>query len=226
MFNLFSKNQNKDIEKSVKKYNDALKEDINLVIRLRHNGRLYTSYVENIGDKEVIFRCPTDEYEIIRFRENSSIKVELISYSGLYKTKLLIKEMIVRDDIVYYKGEIIESIDKNQRRQNYRLPIVLDLTFVSVKRDHIQYEGNTLDISVDGMLMETHEDMLVKKDIRINIEIDEKKYDIEGTLLSKRANHRNQTYLYNIKFKNLSSRHKKEISRYIYDNRNDIKSTL
>lgn len=220
MFGLFNKKSVKYVEKSLNKYNQILENDINLIIRTRYKGKLYTSYVEYLNNRDIVFRCPIDRYEIIRFNNQSIIKVDFISHSGLYMTEILITERIVENDIVYYKGEISAPIEKNQRRKNYRLPIVLDLNYTLLPREQVEYSGNTLDISVDGMLMETYENIYQSKNIKVNIDIDGKVYDIKSTILKKRTNYSNGKYLYNLKFDDLSNRHRNEISRLIYDNKN------
>lgn len=216
MFSWFKKSE-KTVEKSLENYIQLLREDINLIIRTRFNGRLYTSYVESLDDKEVVFRCPIDDCEIIRFAPNSIIKVELISFGELYSTELLIQEKIIRDKIVFYRGIICSSIEKNQRRKNYRLPIILDVEYTILPTETEVYSGNTLDISVDGMLMETLEN-IIKKDVKASVNLDGKIYKIKSTILKKRMNYRSGTYLYNLKFSGMSQRHRNEINRYIYDN--------
>ncbi|MDU4890714.1 MAG: PilZ domain-containing protein [Clostridium sp.] len=217
MFSWFNKKSEKNVEKSLEKYIELLKEDFNLTIRTRFNGRLYTSYVESLNNKEVVFRCPIDEREIIRFAPNSVIKVEFISYGELYSTELLIHEKIIRDNIVFYRGIICNSIEKNQRRKNYRLPIVMDIEYTILPEEREVYTGNTLDISIDGMLMEALED-ITKKDIKVSFNLDGKMYRIKSTILKKRINYRSGTYLYNLKFSGMSQRQRNEINRYIYDN--------
>lgn len=220
MFDLFNKKSEKYIEKSLNKYNQILRDDISLIIRTKYKGRLYASDVEYLDNREVLFRCPIDKYQIIRFDNQSTIKVEFISYSGLYTTKLLITEKIIEDNVLYYKGEIIEPIEKSQRRRNYRLPIVLDLNYTLLPRECVEYSGNTLDISVGGMLMETCEDIYNSKNLKIKIDIDGKIYNIKSTIIRKRNNFSNGTYLYNLKFDDLSNRHRNEISRFIFDSKN------
>lgn len=217
MFRWFSKKSEKNEEKSLERYVQLLREDINLTIRTRFNGRLYTSYVESLNHKEVVFRCPIDEREIIRFAPNSIIKVEFISYGELYSTEILIHEKIIRDNIIFYRGIIYTSIEKNQRRKNYRLPVVLDINYTILPTETAIYSGNTLDISVDGMLMESLEN-ITKKDIKVTVNLDGKNFNIKSTILKKRTNYRSGTYLYNLKFSELSQRNRKEINRYIYDN--------
>ena len=68
MLSLFNKNSIKNIDKSIKKYEQQLKNDLNLSLRVRYNGRQYTTYVESFDEREVIFRCQTDEYQIVRFK--------------------------------------------------------------------------------------------------------------------------------------------------------------
>lgn len=217
MFSWFKNKSDKNKEKSLEKYTQILREDINLTIRTRFNGKLYTSYVEALNDKEVVFRCPIDKQEIIRFSPNSIIKVEFISFGELYSAEVLIHEKIIRDNIVFYRGIICSSIEKNQRRKNYRLPIVLDLEYTVLPTEAEVYSGNTLDISVDGMLMESLEN-IYKKDIKVMVNLDGKTYNIKSTILKKRTNYRSGTYLYNLKFTGISHRNRNEINRYIYDN--------
>lgn len=217
MFSWFNKKSDKKVEKSVEKYTQILKEDINLTIRTRFNGKLYTSYVEALNDKEVIFRCPIDKQEIIRFAPNSVIKVEFISFGELYSTDVIIHEKIINNNIVFYRGIICTSIEKNQRRKNYRLPIVLDIEYTVLPMEAEVYFGNTLDISVDGMLMESLEN-IYNKNIKTTINLDGKTYNIKCTILKKRANYRSDTYLYNLKFSGLSQKHRNEINRYIHNN--------
>lgn len=219
LINLFSRKLKKNIGKSVEKYNKFLLDDVNLLIRTRYNGRLYTSYVEKIDDEEITFRCPIDDYELIRFRENNIIRVELISYTGLYITELLIKEKIVKDNMVYYKAEINSAIEKKQRRKNERLSIVLELEYTILPRENQKYKGNSIDISTGGMLMEAYEDIYQSKDIRVNIDLDGKKYSIKSTIINKRVNYRNGAYLYNLRFNNLSNRKRGEIYRFVFDNK-------
>ncbi|GEM_PF-3767507 len=218
MLSLFNKNSIKNIEKSVEKYSSILRDDVNLVIRTRYNGKLYTSYVEDIDNRVVVFRCPIDKEELIRFKDNSIIRVEFISYSVLYTTELLITEKIIKDKVVFYKGEISATIEESQKRKNYRLPIVLDLNYTLLPAESENYKGNTLDISAGGMLMETNENINRNSEIKVSIDIDGQAYNIKSTIIGKRTNYRNGTYLYNLKFNNLKSRYRNQINRYVIDN--------
>ncbi|GAA3641673.1 flagellar brake protein [Asaccharospora irregularis] len=217
MFNLLNRKSIKSIERSIDKYNEVLVDDINLKMRIRCRNKIYTTDVEFFDNREVVFRCPIDRHDIIRFNNKSIVKVDFVSYSGLYITELLITEKIMKDDVLYYRGEINSPIEKRQRRKDYRLPITLDLSYTLLPREYSQYSGSTLDISSNGMLMETYENIYQTKKLKINIDIDGKKYTIKGTVLRKRNNFSNGTYLYNIKFDDLSSRNKSEIARFIFD---------
>lgn len=217
MLSLFNRKSYRNIEKSLERYNLALKNDLNLSIRVRYNGRLYTTYVEELEGREVIFRCPTDTHEIIRFKENSIIKVEFITSNSLYITDLLITNKIVRGQIVYYRGEINSPIIENQRRKSYRLPLVLDITYTILPAESDKYKGNTLDISSGGILMETEEN-IKSKDIRVFFNIEGQAYTSKAKVIKKRTSYKNGTYLYNLKFNGLSGRHKGQIQRFVMNN--------
>jgi len=143
MFNLFKKKYKKDMEKSVEKYSQVLRDDINLIIKTTYNSKSYTSYVEDFNNREVVFRCPIDENEIIRFKVESIIKVEFISYSGIYKTELFVTEKIMENDNLEYKGKISAPMKRNERRKYYRLPVVLELSYKTSPRENKTYSGRT-----------------------------------------------------------------------------------
>lgn len=214
MLNLFNRNSNRNIEKSLEKYGEILKNDLNLSIRVRYNGKLYTTYVEEFEEKVVIFRRPIDNYDIIRFRENNIIKVEFISSHSLYITELLITNKIVREKIVYYRGEITSPIIENQRRKNNRIPMFLEVMYTILPSESNKYRGNTIDISSGGLLLEAEEN-IKSKDIRVFFSIEGQSYSSKAKIIKKRTNYRNGTYLYNLKFNGLSIRHKKQIDRFI-----------
>lgn len=217
MLNLFNRNSHKNIEKSLEIYGGILKNDLNLSIRVRYNGKLYTTYVEEFEGREVIFRCPTDKYEIIRFRENNVIKVEFISNDSLYTTELLITNKIVRGEVVYYRGEISRPIIENQRRKNLRISMGLDVKYTILPAESDKYKGNTIDISAGGMLLESKEN-IKSKDIRVFFSLEGQKYNSKAKIIKKSTSYRNGTYLYNLKFNGLSMRHKNQIDRFIMNN--------
>ena len=194
MLSLFNKNSIKNIDKSIKKYEQQLKNDLNLSLRVRYNGRQYTTYVESFDEREVIFRCPTDEYQIVRFKEDTIIRIEFISSESLYTTELLITNKIVRGQIVYYRGEINSQIQESAK-----------------------YNANTIDISSGGMLIETDEN-IKSKDIRVLFKIEGQSYSSKAKILKKRISYKNDTYLYNIKFIGLNNRHINQIHKYVADN--------
>ena len=206
MLSLFNKNSIKNIDKSIKKYEQQLKNDLNLSLRVRYNGRQYTTYVESFDEREVIFRCPTDEYQIVRFKEDTIIRIEFISSESLYTTELLITNKIVRGQIVYYRGEINSQIQEKQRRKSNRLPA-----------ESAKYSANTIDISSGGMLIETDEN-IKSKDIRVLFKIEGQSYSSKAKILKKRISYKNDTYLYNIKFIGLNNRHINQIHKYVADN--------
>lgn len=225
MFNLFNKNSEKNIEKSLDKYNTILEKDVNLKIRTRYKGSAYISGIEYLNNREIVFRCPIDKRYIIRFDLEKAMNVDLLGDSGLYETKILVCEKTMIDNVLYYRGKIIAPIEKAQRRKEYRLPIILDLKYTLLPREHFEYTGNTLDISTNGILLETYENIYQTKNIRIKINIEGKNYDIKSTIIRKRANYNNGTYLYNIKFDDLSSRNKSAIARFIFDTKKYVEKS-
>lgn len=223
IFDLFSrmsqKSMDKAIDNSINKYSQTLEEDINLMVRMIYNRKTYTTDVESIKDKEIIFRCPINEYDSVTFKNENNIRLDFVSYTGLYTTRVNIIEKIIKDDNIYYKSVITQPIEKKQRRDNYRLPISLDVAYTLLPKEIIEYEGSTLDISVGGMLMETYENIYQTKNLKIKIDINDKIYDIKSYIVKKRDNFANGKYFYHLKFEDLNNKQKNEISRFIFDNK-------
>jgi len=209
------KYKEKAIEKSINKYTPILEEDIDLVLHISYHDKIYTTYVESINSREVVFRCPIDEENIIRYKLGKTIELEFVSYTGLYTTEIYITEKIIKDDIVYYKGNINSPIDKKQRRDNFRLPINLDVSYTLPLSEARIYRGSTKNISVGGMLMESSEHLYKNKKIKIRFELDNRMYRARGTIINKRTNFTNGKYLYHIKLDDLNNRQKREIYRFI-----------
>ena len=219
IFDLFkkksSKYKEKGIEKSINKYIPILEEDIDLVVHISYHNKIYTTYAESLHNREVVFRCPVDEENTIRYNLRKTIELEFVSYTGLYTTEIYITEKIIKDDITYYKGNINSPIQKKQRRGNFRLPINLDVSYTLPLSEARVYRGNTKNISIGGMLMESNEHLYKNKKIKITFELDSKVYRVRGTIINKRTNYTNGKYLYHIRLDDLSNGQKREIYRFI-----------
>lgn len=216
MINLFG-NSAKNVEKSLEKYGDIIRNDVNLTIRVRYKGIMYDSYVESFEGKELIFRRPNDKFDIVRFNENTYIKVELISNNRLFETELLVIKKIVRGEIVYYTTEVATPIKERQRRKYERLPIVLNVDYTILPAESEIYEGSTQDISYGGMLLESAE-AIKTKDIKVKFNIEGQKYESKCKILKRRTNYKNGSYIYNIRFLDMNSRHRSQIDRYVINN--------
>lgn len=223
IFDLFKKKslkyKEKTIAESINKYSKILEDDIDLVVHISYKNKIYTTYAESLHNRDVVFRCPSDNENIIRYTLGKVIELEFISYTGLYITKICITEKIIKDDIIYYKGNIISPIVKKQRRGNFRLPINLNVSYTLPLSEAKVYSANTKDISVGGMLMESNEHLYVNKKLRITFELDNKVYRTKSTIINKRTNFANGKYLYHIRFDDLNNKHKREIYRSILGER-------
>lgn len=226
MFKLLKKVFTKTVTEPIDDYSltqniDSLKDDINLIIRTKYREQLYESYVESIDEKEILFRAPIDTKEIIRFNINSIINIELVSYLGLYTSQLFIYEKFIKDNVLYYKAVFTTSIQEKQRRKHYRLPIELGLEYKLIGEDNKTYicTGNTVDLSISGMLMESQNNLTENDSIKILFNITGIKDTLEGIIIKRRVNYKNDTYLYNIKFNNLSNSTQKKLHKFIMNNK-------
>lgn len=217
----------KDILESINKYSNELIDDLNLHVRLKFKNKVYITYLEELSGRDIVFREPTEEYDFSKLNGNKLIKLEFFSEKGIYVTNISINEKIIKEDIIYYKGEIKHPIQKYQRRSKFRLPVSLDVIYTMLPRETIEYNGVTKDISVGGMLMETHENIYQSKELRLKVDIEGKIYDIKSEIIRKRRSIKNGTYLYHLKFTKLNQKQKGEISRFIFDTKNmQLKSNM
>lgn len=217
------KSQNKiekDILSSINKYSNELLDDVNLYVRLKYKNNIYITYLEELSERDIVFRAPTEEYDFSKLSGNKLMKLEFFSDKGIYVTNISVDEKIVKEDIIYYKGEIKHPIEKHQRRSKFRLPVSLDVVFTMLPRETIAYSGVAKDISVGGMLMETHENIYQSKELRLGVDIEGKIYNIKSEIIRKRRSIKDGTYLYHLKFTKLTQKQKGEISRFIFDTMN------
>ena len=65
---------------------------------------------------------------------------------------------------------------------------------------------------------------MINKDIVIEINIENKLYSLDGNILRRRPNYKNGAFLYNIKFDDVSTRHKKELASFIAYKKSELEN--
>lgn len=215
IFNLFN-NNNKAIDESIAKYK-KIYNDMNLYINLNYNKEIYTADIESLNGREIVFRIGIKDKDIIKYKNGQNIKIDFISKQYLYSTKVCIIEKRLDEYSTYYKANIISPIEKNQRRNNYRLSINENVSYAMLSNELKLYNGTAKDISVGGMLIESTNYIHKNKKIKIFFELDKKRYNVIGMVINTRENNFEDMYLHHIKFDGLSRKEKSEITRYVFN---------
>lgn len=216
-FDIFKKKNEESIQQSINKYKKILYNDMSLTLNIVYDKTTYNVDIENLKDREVIFRLPIESREKISFKVGQTIKVDFVSGRGLFSTKLNIVNKNVENHNTYYTANICSIIEKNQRRNNHRLPLTLNVTFVLLPNELRTYSGTTKDISAGGMLMESNYYISENKKIKVFFELDKKIYRINSTVIRSLENTGNDSYLHHIRFDHKGTREKNEIAKFIFN---------
>ncbi|MGL5312715.1 MAG: flagellar brake protein, partial [Peptostreptococcaceae bacterium] len=173
--------------------------------------------IESLNGREIVFRIGIKDKDIVKYKNGQNIKIDFISKQYLYSTKVCIIEKRLDEYSTYYKANIISPIEKNQRRNHYRLSINENVSYAMLSNELKLYNGTAKDISVGGMLIESTNYIHKNKKIKIFFELDKKRYNVIGMVINTRENNFEDMYLHHIKFDGLSRKEKSEITRYVFN---------
>lgn len=216
-FELFKKRNEEMIQQSLDKYKKILYDDMSLRINIIYEKKVYNAEIENIKNREVIFRLPIENKNVVNFKIGQIINIDFVSGRGLFSTKLNITNKNVENYNTYYTANICSPIERNQRRNNHRLPLSLNVTFVLLPNELRTYNGITKDISAGGMLMESSYYVSKNKKIKVFFELDKKMYRLDATVVKSLENIENEMYLHHIRFDYKGNKEKNEIAKFLFD---------
>ncbi len=188
--------------------------DLGKNMRINHEGNIYNTYAEIVCDNIILFRCIESN---AKFNIDQDINIEFIKDEGVFCTNICIKDILEKNDKVYYKGKINSSVQKVQRRAFYRLSIDTEVIYRGNQRDSLLQKGNTLNISAGGMLLETDGYVGENKGIEVIFKINEKIYKVKSTIINKKVNTKTNRNHYHIRFDNLNNTERDEIAQYIFE---------
>ncbi|MGL6108340.1 flagellar brake protein [Romboutsia sp.] len=224
-FDIFKKKKEEAIQQSLNKYKKVLHDDMSLSINITYAKKMYIAEIETLKNREVVFRLPAEARNIVNFKTGQAIKVDFVSGRGLFTTKLNITNKVVENYNTYYTGTICDTIEKNQRRNNYRLPLTLNVTYVLLPNELRTYNGVTKDISAGGMLMESSYYVNEDRKIKVFFELDKKMYRLDATIVRSVENIDNERYLHHVRFDYKGTKEKNEIAKFIFnEERREFKS--
>lgn len=217
VFDFFKKKNDEAIQQSLNKYKKILYDDLSLKINITYAKKEHTGEIEALKNREVVFRFPIETKNEIMLKIGQNIKVDFISKRGLYTTKINITNKTVENYNTYYTGIISSPIEKNQRRNNHRLPLSLNVSYVLLPNELKTYNGTSKDISAGGMLLESSYFVPKDRKIKVFFELDKKMYRLNATIIRSVENISYENYLHHIRFDYKGSREKNEIAKFIFN---------
>lgn len=213
---IFKKRKEKEIEESINKHKKFLHDDLSLRIRIFTNEKTYDVEIQKLVDKEVIFK--TNINERLNYKNGQIVAINFVNdNTGLFETKIRITNKRVSEFGTYYTGEIVTPIEKKQLRDNYRLPININVSYTLLPRKLKLYNGIAKDISSGGMLMESTQFIPTKKQVRLVFEVGKKMYKINGTIMRVREDEAYNKNIHHIRFDDLSKKGREELHKFVFN---------
>lgn len=214
----FSKNKEEEIDRSIKKYKRFIHDDFNTGMALIFNKKVYQPEIEKLENRQIIFRLIGENKSILKYKIGQVIEVEFINAkNGLYFTTIKITEKTVEENNIYYIGNIVSPIEKKQRRDNYRLPTNIKVTYVLFPEKLRSYSGIAKDISCGGMQLESDQFVSKGKKIQLFFEVDKYRYSLNALILDNAYDDLNEKNIHHVKFEGVGRRDKKNLQDYIFN---------
>lgn len=228
VFDIFSKRREEEIDRSIKKYQKFLHDDLNLSISITYNKKSYYPDIEKLVNREIVIRLISKDRDIIKYKIGQVVKVEFTSEnSGIYETQIKIRKKTVDEYNVYYEGSIISPIEKIQRRGSYRLPVSMEIGYTLLPNKLKTYYGMAKDISASGMKMESSQFVNKGRKINLCFEINKQMHKVEGLVVDTRYDEMYERNIHHIKFEGLNHKESQIIHNYIFrEQKKRLKSGL
>lgn len=122
-----------------------------------YSGR-YKTRIEEVGERLITVGVPFFEGEVIPLREGTKVQLTFWDETAAYSFEAKIMQRIAVP-IPLFVLELPDSVDKVQRRNFVRVPVLFPITFRLVTREGLSnlYKGTMSDLSGGGMRFSTTE---------------------------------------------------------------------
>jgi len=201
-------------------YQDKISEGISVELVVQdgeYKGR-YRTKIEEVGTRILSVGVPLCEGQFIPLREGTILDVIFNDeYSAYTFSSYIIRRLAL--PIPTFIIEFPNKINKVQRRQYVRVPIVNPVVYSVVTKDGISKEkkGFTADLSGGGMLLRTFENLPPETMIMINTLIGENNIDIQGITIRSIKEDNSNYYDVSVMFIGISERIRDKIISYVFD---------
>lgn len=219
--NNFLKVKKSNIDENLTRYRDILLKDINLKAYLMINGQSYITELESWENNHLLLAAPISTKISNKVPSNSTIKVQFITASSPYIAHVKVLHCLQRNGIHYYHCQLLQPLIREQNRQAFRLPILLDVHYKLLAEDNTDspaleyYPGTFTNISIGGASMlctqKLEEDTLV----HLHFNLLETDLKFTGKILTIDSPNRKGLFPHHIQFMNLTSADENSLNRLI-----------
>ncbi|QEK12255.1 flagellar brake protein [Crassaminicella thermophila] len=187
---------------------------------ISENKKLVSQIIDKIDDYSMLIATPIFQNVIIPISVGEIIKISYSKKSlGVYgfKAKIIGRKNV--SDISYLKVKRIGEIFRVQRREFYRLEILLNTQIRTIE------DGNektiyalTKDISGGGLRVISKEELKVGSFVQIKIENNDQPINVQGEILRcSQYEESNYNFEIGIVFKDISEKVREEIISFIFE---------
>lgn len=209
--------------------------------------KVYYSEVYDVyDDHSVEIYVPYVDGKLTELLTKARYGVIFTTKDGLYRGIGVLSDRYKKENFYIYHFEIVSKLERYQRREFYRLNVLLPLFFISLddraeKLDSMQNirtiltpdmehfpdfkrvmgQGSTDDISGGGIKFHTEKNLAGVKYLLIKFKLDSEhlneEIEIIGEIVGSYKNENSVFYTYRIKFHFKDSRFQEKIVQYIFD---------
>ena len=179
----------------------------------------YSSYIYDIDENyNVYISMPTNENGLKAvIREGSRVEISFVSNKGYrvgFTSRLI--EVIKKDERVIYKLNKPESLVKVELRENFRVPVLIEVRFYVFKGGKIEKaEGTILDISAGGAKLSADVNLEVRDKLFLDLNLGIKKLEeIEAEVVRKAITGEEGVKHYGLSFTDLTKEQEDAIIKF------------
>lgn len=172
-------------------------------------------------DEFVVFQ-PTVKGIPIWTNEDEIFRFAFYRTNGVYLFEAELIEAFTEDGLNLCLFHVISEVEKNQRRECYRLPIVLDVTIAEERKDEDEdepekYKGKTSELSEKSIKFSCYNEFKPETMVTVSIKLTEKKtITLKASVYRHRApEKKHDPHVMVLLFVDCSDYHRSYISRFI-----------
>lgn len=194
------------ILKSIHSYKKKIMDTSNLSLGITHHNHTYTAQLIDWIDSTIVFEILSSEGHTLILSNGTNLNVTFISKAVLFHTGLTVTKCSRENNLVYYFAEINSPIIKQQKRNAFRLDVLLDVQYnVLSDDDHIlkSNKGTCVNISIGGMCLLSKEALEPKDKLYLSFSLSNKSLSFNAEVLCVDKPNEQGQYIHHIHFLDL-----------------------